>query len=59
MREVEVLYDQLLHRLDCDPTLSPRDILVMTPDIESHAPYISAVFGSPERPEEKVSLFHC
>lgn len=52
MREVEVLYDQLLHRLDLDPTLFPRDILVMTPDIESYAPYISAVFGSPERPEE-------
>ncbi len=54
MREVEVLYDQLLHRLDCDPTLSPRDILVMTPDIESYAPYISAVFGSPERPEQRL-----
>ncbi|WP_369412389.1 exodeoxyribonuclease V subunit gamma [Geotalea toluenoxydans] len=54
MREVEVLYDQLLHRLDQDPSLSPRDILVMTPDIESYAPYISAVFGSPERAEEKI-----
>lgn len=54
MREIEVLYDQLLHRLDRDPTLTPRDILVMTPDIEAYAPYISAVFGSPERPEERL-----
>ncbi|WP_243370963.1 exodeoxyribonuclease V subunit gamma [Geotalea sp. SG265] len=54
MREVEVLYDQLLHLLDRNPSLAQRDILVMTPDIESYAPYISAVFGSPERAEERI-----
>jgi exodeoxyribonuclease V gamma subunit len=54
MREVEVLYDQLLDRFDRDPSLAPRDILVMTPDIEGYAPYISAVFGSTERAEERI-----
>ena len=28
-----------------DPTLEPRDILVMCPDIETYAPLISAAFG--------------
>lgn len=44
LREVEVLYDQLLSLLEQDPGLEPRDILVMTPDIETYAPYITAVF---------------
>jgi len=48
MREVEVLYDQLLALLAEDPTLKPRDILVMTPEIERYAPLIHAVFGCPE-----------
>jgi exodeoxyribonuclease V gamma subunit len=45
MREVEVLRDQLLSLFDQDRTLRPRDILVMTPDIETYAPLIEAVFG--------------
>jgi exodeoxyribonuclease V gamma subunit len=48
MREVEVLHDTLLALFDADPGLAPRDILVMTPDIERFAPYIGAVFGTPE-----------
>lgn len=47
MREVEVLYDQLLFMLDSDPELEPRDILVMTPDIATYAPLIQAVFSTP------------
>ena len=31
--------------LQDDPTLEPRDILVMCPDIESYAPLVSAGFG--------------
>ncbi|WP_224961741.1 exodeoxyribonuclease V subunit gamma [Geomonas subterranea] len=54
MREVEVLYDTLLSVFDSNPSLSPRDVLVMTPDIESYAPYISAVFGSPESGAERI-----
>jgi exodeoxyribonuclease V gamma subunit len=45
MREVEVLHDQLLSRLAMDEQLQPSDILVMTPDMDSYAPYIEAVFG--------------
>jgi len=43
-REVEVLYDNILKKLDEDPSLEPRDILVLTPDIEKYAPYFDAVF---------------
>mgnify|MGYP006164498815 CR=1 FL=1 len=31
-REVEILHDQLLQRFSADPTLRPRDIIVMVPD---------------------------
>ncbi|MCB9682343.1 MAG: exodeoxyribonuclease V subunit gamma [Alphaproteobacteria bacterium] len=44
-REVEVLRDQLLALLQADPTLRPRDIVVLTPDIGLHGPLIDAVFG--------------
>ena len=44
MREVEVLYDNLLALLERLEGLTPRDIVVMTPEIESYAPYISTVF---------------
>ena len=54
MREVELLYDTLLSIFDQDPTLSPRDVLVMTPEIESYAPYISAVFDTPEQGGERI-----
>jgi len=48
MREVEVLYDQLLDCFEKMPSLRPRDILVMTPEIEKYAPLIRGVFGYPE-----------
>ncbi|MDZ7336310.1 MAG: exodeoxyribonuclease V subunit gamma [candidate division KSB1 bacterium] len=47
MREVEVLQDQLLRMFEQDAELLPKDILVMTPEIESYAPYIHAVFDLP------------
>jgi len=46
LREIEVLYDHLLKFFQDDPTLLPRDIVVMTPDIEMYAPYIQAVFDA-------------
>ncbi len=46
LREMEILYDNLLAMFDELPELEPRQILVMIPDIESYAPYISAVFGN-------------
>lgn len=46
VRQVEVLRDALLALLEDDPTLEPRDILVMCPDVEAFAPLIQAVFGA-------------
>lgn len=45
MRQVEVLRTVLLELLDAHPSLLPRDIVVMTPDIDAMAPLIGAVFG--------------
>ncbi|MGB0591311.1 MAG: exodeoxyribonuclease V subunit gamma [Myxococcota bacterium] len=45
MRQVEALRDELIGRLEDDLSLEPRDIVVMTPDIERFAPLIEAVFG--------------
>jgi exodeoxyribonuclease V gamma subunit len=55
MREVEVLYDQLLEILEKHSEIHPGDILVMTPDIGLYAPFIHAVFGtSPETGENAI-----
>lgn len=43
-RQAEVLRDALLHLFDADPTLQPRDVLVMTPDIETFAPLVLSAF---------------
>lgn len=48
LRQVEVLREVLLSLLE-DPTLEPRDIIVMAPDIETLAPLVEAVFS--EEPE--------
>lgn len=45
MREVEVLQDYLLHLLQDNPDLTPKDIVVMVADIDKYTPYIQAVFG--------------
>jgi len=45
-RQVEVLHDAILHLLDDDPGLEPRDVIVMCPDIETFAPLIQATFGA-------------
>ena len=53
-RQVEVLREAVLHLLDADPTLEPRDVIVMCPDIELFAPLVKATFegaglaGAPE-----------
>lgn len=44
-REVEILHDQLLARFSADPSLRPREIIVMVPDVNAYAPHIQAVFG--------------
>ncbi len=63
-RQVEVLRDAILHLLQADPTLEPRDVIVMCPDIETFAPLIHATFGAahvaggddPDRPDLHVRL---
>ncbi|MBM7517128.1 exodeoxyribonuclease V subunit gamma [Nocardioides nitrophenolicus] len=47
-RQVEVLRELLVGLLEDDPTLEPRDIVVMCPDVETYAPLISAGFGMGE-----------
>ena len=54
MREAEVLHDFLLEVFNCDPSIKPRDILVMTPDIEEYAPFIRAVFDAPGDESRRV-----
>jgi exodeoxyribonuclease V gamma subunit len=43
-REVQGLHDWLLHKFNQTPELTPKDVLVMCPQIENYAPYINAVF---------------
>ena len=54
MREMEVLYDRLLNMFEKDPNLRPTHILVMTPDIETYAPYIRAVFDMPVDESKRI-----
>lgn len=53
-RQVEVVRDAILHTLADDPTLEPRDVIVMCPDIETFAPLIQATFGAGESYEEEL-----
>ncbi|MCL1140354.1 exodeoxyribonuclease V subunit gamma [Shewanella pneumatophori] len=51
LREVETLHDHLLEMLSRPQTteqaaLSPKDIVIMMPDVAAYAPYIDAVFGA-------------
>ncbi len=48
-REVEVLHDRLLHLFDRQPDIQPADVLILTPDLDTYAPRIEAVFGSANR----------
>ncbi|MFM9377963.1 exodeoxyribonuclease V subunit gamma [Gordonia sp. VNK21] len=44
-RQVEVLRDRLLALMADDPTLEPRDVLIMCPDVNAYAPLIRGAFG--------------
>jgi exodeoxyribonuclease V gamma subunit len=50
LREVEILYDQIREMLEADHRLTPKDIIVMAPDIEEYAPLIEAVFDDENEP---------
>ncbi len=45
LREVQGLHDWLLHQFNQDHSLTPKDVLVMCPQIEQYAPYVDAVFA--------------
>jgi len=47
MRELEILHDHLLDLFEKNNSLTPANILVMAPDIETYSPYIRAVFDLP------------
>lgn len=60
VRELEVLHDQLLqwfHNPPGDQPVSPRDVVVMVPDIETMAPAIRAVFGQYKRADARFIPF--
>lgn len=44
-REVQLVRDQILQWLAADPTLQPRDVLVMTPQIDRFAPLLASAFN--------------
>jgi len=46
LREVEVAHDSIVSLLRGDPTLQPRDVAILTPDIEQYGPIVEAVFGA-------------
>ncbi len=54
LREMEVLYDHLLEMFEQDHKLLPKDIIVMTPDIEAYAPYAHIIFGTQTDPSMKI-----
>lgn len=45
LREVQGLHDWLLHQFNQDKSLTPKDVLVMCPQVEQYAPYVNAVFS--------------
>ncbi|MBL0720521.1 exodeoxyribonuclease V subunit gamma [Piscinibacter sp. Jin2] len=44
-REVEALHDALLDAFAADPSLQPREVIVMVPEVADYAPHVQAVFG--------------
>ena len=60
VRELEVLHDQLLAWFHAPPSgqaISPREVVVMVPDIEAMAPQIRAVFGQYKRGDARFIPF--
>lgn len=60
VRQVEIARDAILHILDRDPTLTLRDVLVISPSIDRIAPLIEPVFtievSSPNSSKHKSQL---
>jgi len=45
-REVQGLHDWLLHQFNNDTTLTPKDVLVICPNVEDYAAFVQAVFDT-------------
>ena len=54
IRELEVLRDHLLDWFQRDPTLRPRDVMVMTPDPATYSPLVQAVFDAVEDEARRI-----
>jgi len=54
MREIEILHDNLLFMFETVPALQPHEVIVMTPDIDTYAPLIQAVFSTQESGTKKI-----
>jgi len=48
LRQVQIVRDRVLQLLAADPQLQPRDVLVMTPQVDAYAPLVASVFGDAE-----------
>ncbi|MGY1941834.1 exodeoxyribonuclease V subunit gamma [Nocardia asiatica] len=59
-RQVEVLRECLLGLFAEDPTLEPRDVLIMCPEVEAYAPLVRAAFGqrASGSPESQADAEH-
>jgi exodeoxyribonuclease V gamma subunit len=59
-RQVEVLREVLTTVLADDPSLEPRDIAVLTPDVDAFAPLLAAAFtppaGVPDHPAQRFRV---
>ena len=44
LREIEILYDQLLLIFNANSQITPADIIVMTPNVADYTPFIHSVF---------------
>jgi exodeoxyribonuclease V gamma subunit len=48
LREIETLHEFLLEQFECDDSLAPDDVAVVTPNPDSYKTYIDAVFNHQE-----------
>ena len=53
-RQAEVVRDAITHLLADDPTLEPRDIVVLCPDIDEMAPLLRAAFDDDDDGERTI-----
>ncbi|MET0578342.1 MAG: exodeoxyribonuclease V subunit gamma [Ilumatobacteraceae bacterium] len=53
-RQAEVACDAITHLLAADPTLEPRDIVVLCPDIDEYAPLLRAAFDDAAADDDRT-----